>query len=140
MLRFHQATCELLGMVPIVDEAARAAISDRERRLGVKIPAAVGSGTRCAGQSRSWRVPPMTRSWGWKSWGSRLTAGAVDGGTLSAKVCWSFASRTRVCVIGQFGWTMARIRGCWSRSMARRIDLDQHPRILAIVQVGRAHV
>ncbi len=28
-------------MVPVVDEAARAAISDRERRLGVKIPAAV---------------------------------------------------------------------------------------------------
>jgi hypothetical protein len=41
MLRFHQATCELLGMVPLVDKAARAAIDDRERRLGVKIPAAV---------------------------------------------------------------------------------------------------
>jgi hypothetical protein len=41
MLRFHQQTCELLGIDPVVDAAARAAISDRERRLGVRIPAAV---------------------------------------------------------------------------------------------------
>jgi len=41
VLRFHQATCQLLAMSPVVDEAARAVIDDRERRLGVSIPAAV---------------------------------------------------------------------------------------------------
>ena len=41
VLRFHQATCKLLAMSPVVDEAARGLIDDRERRLGVRIPAAV---------------------------------------------------------------------------------------------------
>ena len=41
VLRFHQATCQLLAMSPVVDEAARAVIDNRERRLGVSIPAAV---------------------------------------------------------------------------------------------------
>jgi hypothetical protein len=41
MLRFHQATCELLGMPPVVDLPSRAAIAERERRLGVKLPASV---------------------------------------------------------------------------------------------------
>jgi hypothetical protein len=41
MLRFHQATCELLGMPPVVDLPSRAAIAERERQLGVKLPASV---------------------------------------------------------------------------------------------------
>jgi hypothetical protein len=41
MLRFHQATCELLGMPPVVDLPTRATIAERERRLGVKLPASV---------------------------------------------------------------------------------------------------
>jgi hypothetical protein len=41
VLRFHQATCQLLAMSPVVDEAARAVIDDRERRQGVRIPGAV---------------------------------------------------------------------------------------------------
>jgi hypothetical protein len=41
VLRFQQATCQLLAVSPVVDEAARAVLDDRERRLGVRIPAAV---------------------------------------------------------------------------------------------------
>jgi hypothetical protein len=41
MLRFHQSACDLLGLAPTVDLDERAAIAERERWLGVRLPAAV---------------------------------------------------------------------------------------------------
>ena len=41
MLRFHQPACDLLRLAPTVDLDERAAITERERRLGVRIPAAL---------------------------------------------------------------------------------------------------
>jgi hypothetical protein len=41
MLRFHQATCDLLGLATTADLDERAAIAEREHRLGARLPAAV---------------------------------------------------------------------------------------------------
>src|SRR5919197_4760568 len=41
MLRFHQSACDLLGLAPTVDLDERAALTERERQLGVRLPAAL---------------------------------------------------------------------------------------------------
>ena len=41
MLRFHQATFDLLGREPTVDSAAVALLDERERVLGIRLPTVV---------------------------------------------------------------------------------------------------
>jgi hypothetical protein len=76
MLRFHRATCQLLAMSPVVDEAARAVIDDQQRRLRVRIPAAVAEwyglrgamdvleGAYCSHPSGADRLGEPFENWG----------------------------------------------------------------------------
>jgi len=115
MLRFHQATCELLWMPPVVDLPSRAAIAERERRLGVKLPASVAEWYSLPGAVNVLVGATDDHAMRIEELGEPSTAGARVRGTCWRRDCLSSGRRTRGCATGPRAWTTGSTRGCWSR-------------------------